>query len=68
MVMSLVRVKESDIWRVYEVVKGVVFFCLYVFLVMSDIYMKYKFCMLKEDVLNSIYCLVMFGKLLFLIV
>ena len=49
-VMSLARAKESDIRRAYEAVRGAVSPRLHVFLATSDIHMKYKLCMSKEDV------------------
>ena len=52
-VMSLARAKESDIRRAYDAVKGAVSPRLHVFLATSDIHMKYKLCMSKEDVLIS---------------
>ena len=64
-VMSLARAKESDIRRAYEAVKGAVSPRLHVFLATSDIHMKYKLCMSKEDVLDSIYRSVTLGKSLF---
>lgn len=64
-VMSLARAKETDIRRAYEAVKGAVFPRLHVFLATSDIHMKYKLCMSKEDVLDSIQRSVMLGKSLF---
>ena len=56
---------ESDIRRAYEAVKGAVSPRLHVFLATSDIHMKYKLCMSKEDVLDSIYRSVTLGKSLF---
>ncbi|PEM47439.1 2-isopropylmalate synthase [Bacillus wiedmannii] len=64
-VMSLARAKESDIRRAYEAVKGAVSPRLHVFLATSDIHMKYKLCMSKEDVLDSIHRSVTLGKSLF---
>ena len=63
--MSLARAKESDIRRAYEAVRGAVSPRLHVFLATSDIHMKYKLCMSKEDVLNSIHRSVTLGKSLF---
>ncbi|MDM5154023.1 2-isopropylmalate synthase [Bacillus sp. DX1.1] len=64
-IMSLARAKESDIRRAYEAVKGAVSPRLHVFLATSDIHMKYKLCMSKEDVLDSIHRSVTLGKSLF---
>ncbi|MGR5985953.1 2-isopropylmalate synthase [Bacillus cytotoxicus] len=64
-VMSLARAKESDIRKAYEAVKRAVSPRLHVFLATSDIHMKYKLCMSKEDVLDSIHRSVILGKSLF---
>ena len=64
-VMSLARAKESDIQRAYEALKGAASPRLHVFLATSDIHMKYKLCMSKEDVLDSIHRSVTLGKSLF---
>ncbi|MGR5905433.1 hypothetical protein ACT7DI_15045 [Bacillus paranthracis] len=63
-VMSLARAKESDIRRAYEAVKGAVSPRLHVFLATSDIHMKYKLCMSKEDVLDSIHRSVTLWKII----
>lgn len=64
-VMSLARAKESDIHTAYEALKGGVSPRLHVFLATSDIHMKYKLRMSKDEVLDIIYRSVKLGKSLF---
>ncbi|MEI4830370.1 2-isopropylmalate synthase [Bacillus sp. FJAT-53711] len=64
-VMSLARAKESDIRTAYEALKGGVSPRLHVFLATSDIHMKYKLRMSKDEVLDTIHRSVKLGKSLF---
>lgn len=67
-VMSLARAKESDIYTAYEALKGAVLPRIHIFLATSDIHMKYKLRMSKEEVLDHIYQSVKLGKSLFPVV
>ncbi|MFD3446218.1 2-isopropylmalate synthase [Microbacteriaceae bacterium 4G12] len=67
-VMSLARTTESDIRTAYEALKEAVAPRLHVFIATSDIHMKYKLRMSREDVLNTVCETVKLGKSLFPVV
>ncbi|WP_028400378.1 2-isopropylmalate synthase [Ectobacillus panaciterrae] len=67
-VMSLARAKESDIRTAYEALKEAVAPRLHVFIATSDIHMKYKLRMSREEVLSTIRESVKLSKSLFPVV
>ncbi|MFX3625259.1 MAG: 2-isopropylmalate synthase [Ectobacillus sp.] len=67
-VMSLARAKESDIRIAYEALKEAAAPRLHVFIATSDIHMKHKLRMSREDVLSTIRESVKLSKSLFPVV
>jgi 2-isopropylmalate synthase len=67
-VMSLARAKESDIRTAYEALKEAAAPRLHVFIATSDIHMKYKLRMAREEVLSTIRESVKLSKSLFPVV
>ncbi|WP_416825708.1 2-isopropylmalate synthase [Ectobacillus polymachus] len=67
-VMSLARAKESDIKTAYEALKHAAEPRLHVFIATSDIHMKYKLRMTREQVLDSVKESVTLAKSLFPVV
>lgn len=67
-VMSLARAKESDIKTAFDALKDAAQPRLHVFIATSDIHMKYKLRMTREQVLDSIKQSVVLAKSLFPVV
>ncbi|MCP8968644.1 2-isopropylmalate synthase [Ectobacillus ponti] len=67
-VMSLARAKESDIRTAYEALKDAVAPRLHVFIATSDIHMKHKLRMTREEVLDTVRSTVALSKSLFPVV
>ncbi len=67
-VMSLARAKESDIRMAYEALKDGVEPRIHTFLATSDIHMKYKLRMSREEVVETVRRSVMLSKSLFPVV